>query len=66
MQTARLEVTGFAIGNALTIADFAIFYVSFWAIQKQGLPVPDAIEVHYGRIRQLASIQRAMAAEGLC
>jgi glutathione S-transferase len=62
----RLEVTGFAVGDALTIADFAIFYVSFWAIKKQGLPVPDAIEVHYGRIRQLASIQRAMAAEGLC
>jgi glutathione S-transferase len=47
------------------IADSALFFVSFWAIKRVGLPVPPRIEAHYQAMLGRPAVQRALAASGV-
>lgn len=47
------------------IADSALFFVSFWAIKRVGLPVPARIEAHYAAMLARPAVQRALAASGM-
>ena len=72
----RLFAEGFAIMDKTlgdkdyllghySIADAALFYVSFWAEGRKTLDLPPRIAAHYARMQTRPAVQRAMAAEGL-
>lgn len=48
-----------------SIADAALFYVSFWAAGRNTIELPPRIAAHYARMKARPAVQRAMAAEGL-
>jgi glutathione S-transferase len=48
-----------------SIADAALFYVSFWAEGRKTLELPPAVAAHYQRMKARPAVQRAMQAEGL-
>jgi len=48
-----------------SLADAALFYVTFWWKTSVKLPLPAAIEAHYARMMNRAAVQRAMQAEKL-
>jgi glutathione S-transferase len=54
----------FILGD-LSIVDFALFFLEFWAETRAGLPLPPAFAAHLARMRNRPSVQRALAAEGL-
>jgi glutathione S-transferase len=47
------------------LADSALFFVSFWAIKRVGMPVPARIEAHYQAMLGRPAVQRALAASGM-
>lgn len=47
------------------LADSALFFVSFWAIKRVGLPVPARIEAHFEAMMARPAVQRALAASGM-
>ena len=54
----------YLIGH-FSIADAALFYVSFWAEGRKTCPLPPHVAAHYARMLARPAVQRAMAAEGL-
>lgn len=48
-----------------SIADAALFYVSFWAEGRKTCALPPNVAAHYARMLARPAVQRAMAAEGL-
>lgn len=48
-----------------SIADAALFYVSFWAAGRKTLELPPRVASHYARMKARPAVARAMAAEGL-
>jgi len=51
--------------SGYSVADAALFFVSFWAIKRMNMPVPARIEAHYRRMLERPAVQRALATEGL-
>ncbi|MDD2876146.1 MAG: glutathione S-transferase N-terminal domain-containing protein [Acidiphilium sp.] len=49
----------------VSIADAALFYVSFWGEARQKLVLPPRIAAHYARMKSRPAVQRAMVAEGV-
>lgn len=47
------------------LADSALFFVSFWAIKRVGMPVPPRITAHYQAMLGRPAVQRALAASGM-
>ena len=60
---AALAGRPFAGGDALSVADAALFYCERWAPQV-AIPLPPAIQAHFERMLARPAVQRAMAAEG--
>lgn len=48
-----------------SIADAALFYVSFWADARKGADLPPQVAAHYARMKARPAVQRAMQAESL-
>ena len=48
-----------------SIADAALFYVSFWAEGRKTIDLPPHCAAHYRRMKARPAVQRAMQAEGL-
>ncbi|GAA5264371.1 glutathione S-transferase [Acidiphilium sp. MT5] len=48
-----------------SIADAALFYVSYWAEGRKTCALPPHVAAHYARMLARPAVQRAMAAEGL-
>ncbi len=53
------------LAGAFSIADTALFYVSFWAIARVKWPAPTRVAAHYERMRARPSVVKAFADEGL-
>jgi glutathione S-transferase len=51
--------------SGYSVADAALFFVSFWAIKRVNLEVPPRIKAHFERMLARPAVQRALAAEGL-
>jgi glutathione S-transferase len=51
--------------SGYSVADAALFFVSFWAIKRVNLDVPPRIKAHFERMLARPAVQRALAAEGL-
>jgi glutathione S-transferase len=49
----------------LSIVDFALFFLEFWAATRASLPMPPAFAAHLARMMARPSVQRTLAAEGL-
>jgi glutathione S-transferase len=60
---ARLPAEGYVAGASLSIADVALFYVTFWA-DKLGLSLPPRCSAHYRLMRARPVVQRVLAEEG--
>jgi glutathione S-transferase len=60
----RLEGRDWLAGD-FSIADAALFYVSFWAIARVKWPAPARIAAHYERMRARPAVAKALADEGL-
>ncbi|HET9147902.1 MAG TPA: glutathione S-transferase N-terminal domain-containing protein [Acetobacteraceae bacterium] len=48
-----------------SVADAALFYVSFWADARKAADLPPGVAAHYERMRARPAVQRAMQAEGI-
>jgi glutathione S-transferase len=48
-----------------SIADSALFYVSFWWSARLNKPLPANVAAHYARMNARPAVQRTMKAEGL-
>jgi glutathione S-transferase len=53
----------YAVGQ-FSIADSAIFYVSFWS-KRVGITLPDAVAAHLQRMNVRPAVQRVLQQEGL-
>lgn len=51
-------------GDAFSIGDTAVFYVSSWA-PRAGVELPHALAGHFSRMKERPAVQRMMQAEGL-
>ena len=51
-------------GDAYSIGDTAVFYVSSWA-PRAGVDLPHPIAQHFARMKERPAVQRMIAAEGL-
>lgn len=72
----RIAAEGFALidwtladkdwlAGDLSIADPALFYVSWWAAERVNCDLPPNVRRHYDRMRGRQSVQRALRDEGL-
>jgi glutathione S-transferase len=53
------------LAGDFSIADAALFYVSWWAIVRVKWTVPERVAAHYERMRARPSVAKALADEGL-
>jgi glutathione S-transferase len=53
------------LADDFSIADTALFYVSWWAIARVKWPVPAGVAAHYERMRSRPGVKKALADEGL-
>jgi glutathione S-transferase len=60
-----LEGKQFLGGDKLSIADAALFYVSFWGSGRMKLTLPPNVAAHYARMKQRPAVQRVLEQEGL-
>jgi len=51
--------------NQFSIADTALFYVSFWAAGRMGISLPAQCAAHYQRMLARPAVQRVLSDEGL-
>lgn len=51
--------------SGFSVADAALFFVSYWAVKRMNMTLPPRIAAHFERMMQRPSVQRALAAEGL-
>lgn len=59
----RIDEDGRLFGDDLTVADAALFYVTFWA-DRTGLPLPPRCLAFYRRMRERPVVRRVLAEEG--
>src|SRR5215469_6752668 len=52
-------------GSALSIADFALFYVEQWGAKRLGMTLPANLAAHFERMMARPAVQRALRQEGL-
>lgn len=52
------------IAGPLSIADFALFYVEFWAAERMKLELPKNCAAHYARMKERPSVRKTLANEG--
>jgi glutathione S-transferase len=59
-----LDGKQFLGGDKLSIADAALFYVSFWAAARMKMPLPANVAAHYARMKQRPAVKRTLEQEG--
>ncbi len=52
------------VTGAFSLADPALFYVSWWGAERMKATLPPNIAAHYARMRARPSVQRALKQEG--
>jgi glutathione S-transferase len=57
----QLGHRAYAIGS-LSIADMALFYLEFWAVERLVQPLPVNLAAHYQRMATRAAVQRVLQA----
>jgi glutathione S-transferase len=53
------------LGGGFTVADAALFYVEFWAVDRLRQTLPQSCAAHLARMKSRPAVQRALKAEGL-
>ena len=53
------------VAGPYSIADSAVFYVSFWGAKRMGMTLPPNLAGHFGRMVARPAVQRMLANEGL-
>ena len=53
------------VAGAYSVADSALFYVSYWGAKRLGMRLPKALDAHYRRMLARPAVQRMMEQEGL-
>jgi glutathione S-transferase len=53
------------LADRFSIADTALFYVSFWTIARVKWAAPAGVAAHFERMKSRASVRKALADEGL-
>ena len=61
----KLAGGDWVLPSGYSVADPALFFVTFWAVKRMNMPVPARIEAQYRRMLQRPAVQRALATEGL-
>ncbi|MBM3643644.1 MAG: glutathione S-transferase [Alphaproteobacteria bacterium] len=51
--------------GSFSIADAALFYVSFWAAGRMKMPLPANVAAHYARMKARPAVKRVPEKEGL-
>ena len=52
-------------GDKLSVADAALFYVSFWAAGRMKMTLPPNVAAHYARMKARPAVKRTLEQEGL-
>jgi glutathione S-transferase len=60
-----LEGKEYIAGNQLSIADAALFYVTFWAAARMKMPLPKNVAAFYERMKNRPAVKRTLEQEGL-
>lgn len=63
--SADLGDKQFYFGDHLTIADSALFFILFWAVDRVKMDVPANLVAYYQRLKARPAAQKAFAAEGI-
>lgn len=53
------------LGGSYSIADAALFYVEYWAVERVKIALPANCQRHFQTMKARPAVQRALAAEGL-
>ena len=53
------------VAGKFSIADAALFYVSFWASGRMKMPLPKNVAAHYERMKARPAVKRTVEQEGL-
>ncbi|MDJ0388582.1 glutathione S-transferase N-terminal domain-containing protein [Roseomonas sp. E05] len=51
--------------SGYSVADAAVFFVSYWAVKRMNMTLPPRIAAHFERMLARPAVQRALATEGL-
>jgi glutathione S-transferase len=52
------------IAGEFSVADAALFYVEFWAVERMKMELPANCAAHYARMKARPAVQRVLADEG--
>jgi glutathione S-transferase len=53
------------LASGYSVADPALFFVSYWAVKRMGMTLPPKVAAHFARMLARPAVQRALATEGL-
>ena len=62
---AQLEGKDFLMGDRFTIADAALYYNEFWAVDVAGWDLPPNVAAHFERMKSRPSVQASRVVEGV-
>jgi glutathione S-transferase len=65
MADGMLGDCNFIVGDSFSVADCYLFVTLFWAREKFGLDLPEALAAYYQRLRTHPPVAQALAEEGL-
>ena len=60
-----LESTFEYVAGQFSVADAALFYVTFWAAGRMKMPLPKNVAAHYERMKNRPAVKRTVEQEGL-
>jgi len=60
-----LEGKEYIGGSKLSVADAALFYVTFWAAARMKMPLPKNVAAFYDRMKARPAVKRTLEQEGL-
>lgn len=61
----QLEGKDWVMGDTFTIADTALYYNEYWAVDVAGWDLPPNVQAHYERMKQRPSVQANRRLEGV-
>ena len=53
------------VAGKFSVADAALFYVTFWAAGRMKMPLPKNVAAHYERMKNRPAVKRTVEQEGL-
>jgi glutathione S-transferase len=53
------------VAGQYSVADAALFYVTFWASGRMKMPLPKNVAAHYERMKNRPAVKRTIEQEGL-